>query len=211
MTPCAPTPAPDDPGTCPNRSKRSVTLSDRGSNEGVDPTEFIHQLATSGRQATDAEIATIRTFVADQGYEPAGRKRADGAVMRQALTLYGRVLTHHELIPIAERDYLKHVADGEEWPLGTSMDDFVRSLRDTVLNPEGGLFLAMIGTRLALTFVAASGRWRGPNSGGWIRVGYGVDYKYWTAGYQPKHGVSDLDEAARGGAGRWLREPQHRA
>jgi hypothetical protein len=176
-----------------------------------DPTRRIHALDRSGRRATAAEISVIRRYVASRGYETAGRKRADAAVARQALLLYGRALARHELIPIMERDYLKHVAEGEEWPAGTSPDDYVSSLREAVLNPTGGVFLATIAGRLALTFVAPSGRWSGPSSGGWIRVGYGVDYQYWTAGYQPKHGIADLERAAREGAGRWLREPQRTA
>jgi len=128
-------------------------------------------------------------------------------LFRYAATLQGRTVRGRDQLPASERDYLKHVIGLREWPSGTTLQRYVDSLRSTILDPSGGIFRSSIESETLLTFVAPSGRWRGPHGGDWIIVGYGLHYGHWTTGFQPRDGLARYADDTQKGSGRWLHQP----
>jgi len=78
---------------------------------------LVHQLTTSQRAATPSEVASLRRYFAS-------------SVLPERPT--ARVLEKHG----------QHVEDDIQWPADASPDDYLESLRDTVLNPRSGIYLA---------------------------------------------------------------------
>lgn len=167
--------------------------------------QLVHALVASGDAATRAELEVIRTAVARAGYH-AGSLTKGG--VRAAGTLWqGRLLTGSERLPVGDIHYIRHVLKAQEWPLTTTYSTYVASLRDAILAPDGPVVLDVVAGTPRLTFFAPSGRSRGPGGGNWILVAYGVDYGYWTSGYQPRLEPEEHRQHFIGGASRWLLSP----
>lgn len=103
--------------------------------------------------------------------------------------------------------YLRHVIAGREWPSGTTLDAYVRSLQLAVLDLRSGILLEVVHGVTRLTFLALAGPWRGPEGSDWILVGYDIDYGYWTTGYQLRESLGERARRADIQERRWLREP----
>ena len=166
--------------------------------------ELIIEIAESGRQATDGEIRRIREHVAGVGYEPGGMTKAGRIVA--GLWWQGRRIRSNDRIENSVAHFLRHVAARPEWPIGTTFSEYISSLRHVIEDPEGGIFVERVYGQWRLSFMARAYDAAGPRSGGWILVGYPVEYGYWSTSYQPKVGLRHftLNEAE---GERWIRHP----
>jgi hypothetical protein len=78
---------------------------------------LLHQLTTARRAANLVEATRLRQYVATH-------------ILPSQLT--ARVLNKHA----------QHVEDDIQWPEDATPDDYLESLRDTVINPRGSIFMA---------------------------------------------------------------------
>jgi len=163
--------------------------------------QLILDLAESGRAANDQDIAWIREHVARAGFDSDSVARASPRLA--GLEWNGVLLHSRDWLDNAGAHYLRHVVARQEWPVGTTLDEYIASLRNAVLDTDGGILLQSIQHLWHLTFVARSHEYTGPAGGRWIAVGYGVNYGYWVTGYQPEAGLHRFTLALEKGE-RWL-------
>ena len=104
--------------------------------------------------------------------------------------------------------HLLHVELGQEWPVGTLPDEYLTSLEHTIRNQQGGISLERDEAGdWRLVFVGRSGRWRGPDGGNYILVGFLAEDGCWMTGFQPEQGLAYVTGRQRRADGRWLRRP----
>lgn len=89
------------------------------------------------------------------------------------------------MLPPAEVHYLRHVIVQKEWPEGTTLEEYVQSIREAVLNPEAGVFVNRFENQeWQLSVVAPTGRWLGPRGREWTLVEYRLSIGHWVTAYQ---------------------------
>lgn len=90
----------------------------------------------------------------------------------------------------------KHVEDDLQWPDDTAPDEYLASLRDTVLDPRGGIYLAEPEFELTWTiyFVGlVSYRWRGRHHGDRVVVLFNAERLFWITGFQAEDGEAYVE------------------
>lgn len=170
-----------------------------------DPLAAVRRAAHVGTTPSNAELTAVRRYVAARGYDPSAVKRVSSDIISQSWP--GGVIRSGARIPSAERDYIRHGLAGE-WPIDTTLADFVRGLREATIDQNGAIFLDRTerGT-WSLTFISKLDRYRGPRGSGWILVGFDVDYGWWTVAFQPIDGPAYVATRSQSGVGRWLKAP----
>ena len=168
-------------------------------------TALILQIAQSGREATDAEIEQVRADVAAAGFDPAASMRAGLAL--DGLRWSGRLIRSNDWIGNDVRHYLRHVVAQREWPPTTTFRQYIDSLRATVSDGTGGIYLSRVAGTWSVAFLAQSASWRGMRGGEWILVEYRPSYGFWVTGFQPRDGLAHVTGSPNRTDGRWLREP----
>ena len=104
--------------------------------------------------------------VAQAGFDPGAHERARGRVA--GLVWQGRVLAGRDMLTPVEVHYVWHVLKREEWPAGTTLGQYVQSIRDVVLDPDSGVFTHRYGTEWQLGVVRESRNLRGPRGADWV-------------------------------------------
>jgi hypothetical protein len=151
--------------------------------------ELVRELGETGRQATPADLVRIRTVLADQ-----------------ALPAPTDLITGSRAGAYLLTKFNDHVLDGDEWPTGTSPEEYLDSLRATVRGPVSGvrLYRHLTTGEWMLLFVGRTRRsWAGPDGGAHVVVLFHGERMFWITGYQVRDGMS---YAQRQG-GWWLRRP----
>ncbi|MCX6023511.1 MAG: hypothetical protein NTZ05_17620 [Chloroflexi bacterium] len=159
--------------------------------------------AAGGRTLDTAELRFVREHVAQAGFSPGQTARASGL---SGMVWQGRVLRGGDRITAADYHYLDHVVKREEWPLGTSLDDYVHSIRTTVSDPNSGVAVSYYRGFLQLSVIGNSGAFRGHGGFDWIVVEYRSDIGYWVTAFQPHAGLEVFRHMDRS-ALQWL-QPQ---
>jgi hypothetical protein len=159
------------------------------------------QAATGARDLTDAELQTVLEHVARAGFSPFVHVAATGLV---GMLWQGHLLRGRDRITSAERHYLRHVVQREEWPPGTSLADYVGSAQAVVLDPTSGVFTNRYQGFWQLGVVRDSGSLKGPAGGAVVLVQYRVALNHWTTVHQLRRGLVDLALSAMQDE-RWLR------
>jgi hypothetical protein len=150
-------------------------------------------------------MSRVQAHVARAGFDPAAQEQAGGRVA--GLTWRGRVLKGSDWLTPAEAHYLRHAVVGQEWPSGTTLGDYLQSIRDIALDPTSGLFLSQFRTfGWHLAIVRRSGRLLGPRGHAWTMVEYRVATGHWMTAFQLSKGLAYFAATTRK-AGLWLRQP----
>lgn len=166
--------------------------------------ELIIEISESGREATDDEIRRIREHVAGVAFEPGGMTKAGGLVA--GLSWQGRTIRSNDRLENSVVHFLRHTVVQREWPEGTTLDGYAASLRQAIQDPEGGIAIERQHQQWQLSFISRAYAAAGPDSGGWILVGYPLEYGYWSTGFQPDLGLRRITLNDSEGE-RWLCKP----
>lgn len=169
--------------------------------------ELILEAAAGARRLAASELREEVEHLAPVGFSPMSLERARGELAGQQWK--GRILTAKDVLPAAERHYLKHAVSRREWPDGALFHDYLESIKQTIRDPSSGIFASRYGGSWQLGVVGRSGRFRGPTGSRWILVEYRVAIGYWVTAYQPQGGLRVLRSAQRSDL-RWLRKPQEK-
>lgn len=167
---------------------------------------LILEAATDVRRLTRAELQQVVAHVAQAGFDPDARERAGGRL--EGLSWQGRVLRGSDYLPPAEAHYLRHVVARQEWPPGTTLNAYLESLRQIVLDERSGVVVSQYrdkGWQLAV--VRRSYELRGPEGYEWVTIEYRVTTGHWMTAFQPEEGLAYFQRAERKEQ-RWLRRPQ---
>jgi hypothetical protein len=140
-------------------------------NDHVFVADLLQRLTTSRRAATRPEAARLRQYFATH-------------VLPMQPT--PRVVAKHA----------QHVEDDIQWPDDSSPDDYLESLRDTVLAPRGGIYLAEVELDRTWTIYFVGPvpyRSRGRRPGRRIVVLFNAERLFWITGFQAEAGDSYVD------------------
>jgi hypothetical protein len=184
-----------------------VSQSDESSGETLEGERRIHalieELAASGRAPTAAELAAIREHVAHAGFDPNARERARNSASETFWQ--AREVRSSDLLPPVVAHYLRHVVRKTEWPVGTTLAEYVQSAEAVVRSDLSGVFLSEYQGALQVGFVSRSGAWRGPGGKRWVLVEYRLATAHWVTAYQIR--LRALRHPARARL-QWLRAPR---
>jgi hypothetical protein len=169
---------------------------------------LIVEAASGARRLTGDELSRVLRWVADAGFDSTARETARGLLAGMAWR--GRVLAGTDRLPPAERHFIRHVVQVQEWPVGTTLDDYVQSIRDIVLDDASGVFTSIYRGAPQLGVIRRAGSLRGPDGTDWVLVEYRLATGHWVTAYQPSLGLRELAMPQRGGL-RWLRRARLRA
>lgn len=134
------------------------------------------------RDLSTDEIQKIVTYVSRADFEAEGAQRVGGRVAGQIWE--GNVLRGSDRLPPGVVHYLKHVGVKEEWPVGTSLEEYYQSLQEIIEDPESQILVSKISGYWQVGFLGKSGDWRGPAGDDYIWVEYRLGYGYWVTGLQ---------------------------
>jgi hypothetical protein len=145
--------------------------------------QLILEAATGARRLSRQELQEVLEHVAQAGFDPNARERARGELA--GVTWRGQVLQGSSMLLPAERHYVKHVLVRQEWPEGTTLNDYLESIRAVILDPSSGVAVGRyLGTSWQLTVVRRSGQLRGLKGRDWILVDYRIETGHWVTAYQ---------------------------
>ena len=171
-----------------------------------DADHLIREAALGGQALSGDVLRYVLDHVARAGFDAATVERARGDLT--GIRWWGVVLRGSDRLPPAERHYLKHVVRLREWPPGTSLGAYLRSLEAIIRDATSGIFTSLYQGEAQLGVMRESRQFRGPEGFDWILVEYRVTTGHWVTGYQPRGGLRDLESAMRSDL-RWWREPEH--
>ncbi len=167
---------------------------------------LILQAAAGTRSLAEEELRHVVELVARVGFDPLAHEQARGRIA--GLRWRGRILAAKDPLPPADKHYLWHVLANGEWPDGTSLDDYLDSIRRVILDPTTGIFTNRYQGEWSLGFLRESRDLEGPGSRGWLLVQYRVSRGHWTTAFQPFQGLSEISQPGWSDI-RWLRRPTH--
>ena len=114
-----------------------------------------------------------------------GDRSAPATGRLRGMVWRGRTLRSSDRLTPAETHYLYHVVKREEWPVGTTLDGYLESLRQVARDPDSAVFLNRYGIRgLQVGVIRASRELRGPGGQDYVLVEYRVDLGNWVTGHQ---------------------------
>jgi hypothetical protein len=156
------------------------------------PADDLIKMAGLGlRDLTPAELSKVVQHVASAGFstdlEKCGTRIA-------GLIWDGNLIRSTDRLPTGVVHYLRHAIYGQEWPPGTSINDYYASLRAAITDPEAKIAVSKYGDFWHLGFSGSDGTW----------VDYRVQYGYWVTGLRPESLEKILSSLKRSFT-KWLR------
>jgi hypothetical protein len=143
--------------------------------------------------------------VARTGFDPRATERARGRLA--GVSWQGAMLSGREMLRPAEKHYLWHVVRNGEWPVGTTLVDYLTSVRQVIIDRTSGIFINRYQGELSLGFIRESRELRGPGGQEWILVQYRVSRGHWITAFQPNKGLAELGESGWSDI-QWLQRPE---
>ncbi len=169
-----------------------------------DAGRFMLEAANKTRQLAEEELREVLESVARARFDPEPNTPARGV---SGIYWQGRRLNAADRITSGERHYLRHVVIREEWPAGTTLEDYIRSISEVILDDRSGVFTSLYQGRWQLGIIRRSESLRGIGGAEWVVIEYRIDIGYWTTAYQLQAGVEGLMVPAREEL-LWLRQPK---
>lgn len=172
----------------------------------IDLNALISRLVSGQMRPTVATLRVLRDHVIDRALLVAHDIPAPPEV--SGAQVGRRALRTGDAIDVRLAKHLQHVVREEQWPAGTTFDEYVGSLVDVVRSNESGIFADRRGTRWVVTFIARSGIWQGLDGGPFIVVIYDCSEERLLTAFQPDRGLAYVDDNLRVVDGVWLRRPR---
>ena len=119
-----------------------------------------------------------------------------------------RAIRARDPIDVRLAKYLQHAVREEQWPAGTTFEEFLESLEGVIVGDTGGIFADHRDAGWRLTFVGRSGVWEGLDGGPFIIVLYDCRQERLVTAFQPTRGLEYVVDNAQVSDGRWLTRPR---
>jgi hypothetical protein len=150
--------------------------------------------ALMGRGVHDEtdERAEIRRLVRELGASGGDRTAAPDEVARLR-DFFGRRVLRPAVDAYIQAKYDQHVGRRHEWPDDTEPEEYLESLRETVLDPRSGIYLTDHGGdgEWSIYFVGHVRRaWQGASGSSRIFVAFNAERHLLITGFQPLDGDS---------------------
>lgn len=107
---------------------------------GPDPDELIRR-AFAGGDLSEEEKRHIAEHASERGFDPEGVERLGGRATSY-LRRQGEDARGSERRPPAEVHYFRHAGFRQEWPEGTTLQNYLQSIREVLTDPDTGIFLS---------------------------------------------------------------------
>jgi hypothetical protein len=169
------------------------------------PDDLIRRAAAGNYVLTENELNLVLTYVAAAGFDPDSREKVRGRLA--GLAWQGRILVGRDTLTPLEVHFLWHVQRRREWPDGTRLDDYVRSVREVILDPSSGIFASRYWGEWQLGVARRSEGLRGPGGTDWIMVEYRISLGHWVTAYQPSRSPDVALPSPMRESIQWLRSP----
>jgi hypothetical protein len=135
-----------------------------------------------------------------------GRTPAEPGEIERLRTFFG-----HHVVPVRPDAYIlgkfkQHVEGDGHWPEDTTPDQYLDSLRETILDSNGAIYLTddRIDGEWTIYFVGRVRRaWRGPAGSNRLVVIFNAERPLLITGFQPSRGDDYVDRQG----GFWLYRP----
>lgn len=144
----------------------------------------------------------IRRLVRALG-EAGGRLRPTERQVEQLRDFFGRRVLRATADAYILEKYQLHVEDDGHWPEDTTPDEYLDSLRQTVLDPRSDIYLtdADSAGEWSIYFVGRVRReWRGPGGSNRVLVIFNGEHHFLVTGFQPARDDAYIDRQG----GFWL-------
>ena len=138
----------------------------------------------------------IRRLVRELG-EAGGSGAASPEEIARLRDFFGRRVLSSQVDRYILRKYDQHVVERLEWPADTTPDEYLESLRETVLDPRSSIYLAIYegDTDWSIYFVGTVRRaWRGRESGHRLFVAFNAERHFLITGFQPPDGDAYVEQ-----------------
>lgn len=174
--------------------------------EPLDLTVRVSDLVAARRRPTIRELRPIRAQVVAQALRLPRQVPSPPEIYGQRIGR--RTIRAGDLIDIRLAKYLRHAVRQEQWPPGTTFDEYLESLVQVVASDESGVFVDCRNTRWIVTFIGRSGHWEGLDGGPFILVMYDCGEERLITAFQPERGVRYVADNEQVVDGTWLRRPR---
>jgi hypothetical protein len=108
-------------------------------------------------------------------------------------------------IDVRYAKYLQHAVLEDQWPAGTTFEEFLASLVEVVGGDDSGIFADNRPDGWRVTFVARSGIWEGLEGGPFLVVVYDCRQNRLATAFQPSRGLMYVSHNDQVIDGTWLR------
>jgi hypothetical protein len=151
---------------------------------GYSADDLIRVVGVGLRELTPSEVNRITEKIGEFGLCQELIQKVDHSIA--GLIWKGKVLNSGDMISPLDAHYLKHVMVNCEWPKSTSVDQYIESLHEVIIDPKSEVLISKYHDYWQISFVGESGKWQGENGFSHILVEYRVKYGYWVTGFQPE-------------------------
>lgn len=138
----------------------------------------------------------IRRLVRQLG-EAGGSHAASLEEITRLRDFFGRRVLRAEVDRYIQRKYDQHVVERLEWRADTTPEEYLESLRETVLDARSGVYLAVYEGDVdwSIYFVGTVRRaWRGQQSGDRLFVAFNAERHFLITGFQPPGGDAYVEQ-----------------
>ena len=138
----------------------------------------------------------IRRLVHELG-EAGGSLRATRQQVEQLRSFFGEWVLRAYVDAYMLRKYRDHVEDDGQWPDDTTPEEYLDSLRQTVLDPRSAIYLTNDDStgEWSIYFVGrVRHAWRGPNGSNRLLVVFNADHHRFVTGFQPDDDDDYVDQ-----------------
>jgi hypothetical protein len=173
--------------------------------DDVDVQALIEQIIAPGRRPGPEALRPIREHVTQALARPTVMP-APGEI--HGVRIGRRMIHVGDLIDIRYAKYIQHAVLEDQWPAGTTFDEYLNSAADIVSSDDSGVFADDRATGWRVTFVDRSGIWEGLEGGPYLIVVYDCRENRLVTAFQPSRGLSYVDHNDQVVNGTWLSRPR---
>jgi len=156
--------------------------------ENLSADELIKFASLELRPLNGVEINKIVEHVMTQGYDDNLLQKVPA--MLDGFEFNGKTVSRGDMIGSGINHYLKHVIRQQEWPDGTTYNDYLASIREVLSDPNKEIVVSHYEESLQIGFLADSGKWRGVFGYGKIWVEYRPKISHIITAFQ----LNDIEE-----------------
>lgn len=153
--------------------------------------DLIRMAGLGLRELTAEELQRVVKYAAGTGFSN-GLEKCGTRVA--GLIWDGKVIHSSDKLPTGIVHYLRHVVYKQEWPEGTSIEDYYISLKNTILDQGTKVVVSKYANYWQLGFWGSDGTW----------VDYRVQYGHWSTGFKPESLEKILNSEYRSSI-KWLK------
>jgi len=165
--------------------------------------ELIKFASLDLRPLTNREIGKITNLVAERGFNDNLLEKAGGRLA--GLEWEGNTIKGSDTLGVGVAHYLRHAVFKEEWPKGTSINEYYASLRNVVEDKTTKIFIGSYLNELQISFIRDAKELAGKDSGGTILIEYRPKLGYFVTANQVKTELEIIEDAKRSGI-IWIRK-----